>query len=40
MTYSPDTLEAKARLGLSMEEMDLCPAPTDNPLEPITSELD
>lgn len=30
MTYSPDTLEAMARLGLPMEEMDLEPAPAQN----------
>lgn len=40
MTYSPDTLEAMARLGLPMEEMDLEPAPQDNPPASATSEPD
>jgi len=33
MTYSPDTLEAMARLGLPMDEMDLAPS-----LEPFSKE--
>ena len=34
MTYSPDTLEAMARLGLPMDEMDLDPAPVKEHHEP------
>lgn len=40
MTYSPDTLEAMARLGLPMDEMDLEPVPQDNAPQSVEQESD